>query len=199
MPVSRVRDVMTVNVITADESASVTEIAAILTRHRIGAVPIVDRYGAVVGVVSWTDLHRTIETSQPDGGWLRHRPPRLLWPSLAVTDVMSAPPVTIGPELSLSRAGRLMRTPELGRLVVLDRTGRMVGIVTRGDLLKVYDRLDAVIRDEVQQDVMRRTPAHDSSIESGPRRQVIASADTSADQQHLSTHAAQATTSVAIR
>jgi CBS domain-containing protein len=162
MPQSRVRDVMTTDVITASDDASVAEIAAILAGRRISAVPVVDRFDVVIGVVSWTDLHHTIETGAPDGdadrGWLRRRRSRRLrWPTRAATDVMSAPPVTIGPDASLSAAGRVMHHRKVGRLLVVDRAGRLVGIVTRVDLLKIHDRLDAVIRDEVMQRILRRT------------------------------------------
>jgi CBS domain-containing protein len=162
MPQPRVRDVMTTDVITAPDDASVAEIAATLTGRRISAVPIVDRFDVVIGVVSWTDLHHTIETGEPDGttdrGWLRRRrPPRLRWPTRAATDVLRAPPATIEPDASLSAAGRVMHQRQVGRLLVVDRAGRLMGIVTRGDLLKIHDRVDAVIRDEVVQRVLRRT------------------------------------------
>jgi hypothetical protein len=70
---------------------------------------------------------------------------------------MSAPPLTIGPDASLPAAARLMYRRNVGRLLVVDDNGRLRGIVTRSDLLKVHARLDAVTRDEVMQRVLRRT------------------------------------------
>jgi len=157
-----IRKVMTTDVITASGDASVAEVAAILAERRISAVPIVDRFDVVVGVVSWTDLHRTIDPAQADddarGGWLRRdRPAEVRWPDQTATEVMSAPPVTVRPDASLSAAGRLMHRHDVGRLLVTDHAGRLAGIVTRRDLLRVHARLDAVIRDEVAHRILHRT------------------------------------------
>jgi CBS domain-containing protein len=157
-----IRNVMTTDVITASGEASVAEVAAILAERRISAVPIVDRFDVVVGLVSWTDLHRTIDPAQADddarGRWLRRdRPAEVRWPDQTATEVMSAPPVTVRPDASLSAAGRLMHRHNVGRLLVTDHAGRLAGIVTRRDLLRVHARLDAVIRDEVAHRILRRT------------------------------------------
>jgi CBS domain-containing protein len=75
MPQWRVRDVMTTKVITARDDASFAEIAAVLAGSRISAVPVVDRFDVVVGVVSWTDLRDKVDIGEPDAatrqGWLR--------------------------------------------------------------------------------------------------------------------------------
>lgn len=158
----RVRDVMTTEVITATDTASINEIATVLAARRISAVPIVDRFDAVVGVVSWSDLHDKIDIGAPadhmrGGSWRRWRPPRLRWHRATAADVMSAPPLTIDPDASLAAAGRMMHSAEVDRLLVADDAGRLLGIVSRGDLLKIYGRLDPVIRDEVMQRILRRT------------------------------------------
>ena len=70
---------------------------------------------------------------------------------------MSAPALTIGADASLPAAARVMYRSDVGRLLVVDGDSRLRGIVTRSDLLKVHARLDAVIRDEVMQRVLRRT------------------------------------------
>jgi CBS domain-containing protein len=158
----RVGDVMTTEVITARDDASFAEVAAILAGRGISAVPIVDRFGVVVGVVSWTDLRDNIDIGEPDQmvrrGRMRRWAPLLpRWPGGAAVEVMSAPPLTIAPDASLPAAARLMYRRSVGRLLVVDGDGRLRGIVTRSDLLKVHARLDAVIRDEVMQQVLRRT------------------------------------------
>ena len=145
MSQQRVRDVMTTDLVTAPDDFSLGDIAAMLTRHQISAVPIVDRFNVATGIVSWTDVGDTIKRSQSR------------WRSRAATEVMTAPPVTIGPDASLSAAGRAMRHRGIGRLLVVDHADTLVGVVTRRDLLKVHDRLDAVIRDEVLHRVLRRT------------------------------------------
>jgi CBS-domain-containing membrane protein len=134
----------------------------LLAGRRISAVPIVDEFDVVVGVVSWTDLRDKLEIGEPDAtvhdGWLRRwMPPRVRWPVAAAIDVMSAPAVTVRPDASLAAAARLMYQKKVGRLLVVDENGRLVGIVSQRDLFKVHARLDAVIRDEVTQQVLRRT------------------------------------------
>jgi CBS-domain-containing membrane protein len=157
----RVQDVMTTEVITAPDDASVADLVALLTARQITAVPITDRFDVVLGVVSWTDLRRKIEIdaagSSPAGWWRRRVPRRLRWPEGTAVEVMSGPALTIGAGASLPAAARMMYRRGVGRLLVVDRDGGLRGIVTRSDLLKVHARLDAVIRDEVMQQVLRRT------------------------------------------
>lgn len=165
MTLQRVRDVMSSDAITVRDTTPVAQIAAVLVERDITGVAVVDRFDAVIGVVSWSDLHDSIEIvddaragRQPARRWWRRSwRPRLHWPRRTALDVMSAPPVTIGPEASLAAAGRLMHRRDVGRLLVVDRHGRLVGLVSRSDLLKVYARLDSVIRDEVTQQLLRRT------------------------------------------
>jgi CBS domain-containing protein len=162
MPQWKVRDVMTAEVITARDDASLAEIAATLSGHRISAVPIVDRFDTVVGLASSTDLRDKIDIGEPErsrrvGWWRRWVPSSLRWPAGTAVQVMSAPPLTIGPDASLPAAARVMYRSNVGRLLVVDDNGRLRGIVSRSDLLKVHGRLDAVIRDEVMQRVLRRT------------------------------------------
>ena len=159
MAVWRVHKVMTVDVISAPDDASIAEIAAILAEHRITAVPIVNAFDLVVGILSWTDLHHMIDPADKAGGGLlsRDRATEFRWPEKAAIEVMSAPPFTVRPDASLAAAGRLMHTHNIGRLLVTDRPGRLIGIVTRRDLLKVHARLDAVIRQEVTHRILRQT------------------------------------------
>jgi CBS domain-containing protein len=162
MPQWKVRDVMTTEVITARDDASLAEIATTLSAHRISAVPIVDRFDTVIGLASSTDLRDKIDIGEPErnrrvGWWRRWVPSSVRWPDGTAVQVMSAPPLTIGPDASLPAAARLMYRSNVGRLLVVDDNGRLRGIVARSDLLKVHARLDAVIRDEVMQRVLRRT------------------------------------------
>jgi CBS domain-containing protein len=161
MPQWRVRDVMTAEVVTARDDASYAEIAAILASERISGVPIVDRFDGVVGVVSRNDLQGKIKFGDPDptgrlGWWRRRAAPLLRWPDGTARQVMSAPPVIVEGNVSLPAAARMMFRRDVGRLLVVDDEARLRGIVSRSDLLKVHARLDAVIRDEVMERVLRR-------------------------------------------
>jgi CBS domain-containing protein len=161
MPQWRVREVMTTEVITVPDDASVADIVTVLTDRQISAVPITDRFDVVLGVVSWTDLRRKIRISAPDGEqrvswWRRRVPPLVQWPEGTAVELMSGPPLTIDADASLPAAARVMYRNNVGRLLVVDRDRRLRGIVTRSDLLKVHARLDAVLREEVTQGVLRR-------------------------------------------
>lgn len=157
-----VRDVMTTDLITAPDESSLGDVAAILTARRISAVPIVDRFNVAIGIVSWADIGQSIERDDQRGptirGLFRRRgKPRSRWRSRSATQVMTAPPVTVGPDESLAAAGRIMHHRDVGRLLVVDHADRLVGVVTRRDLLKIHDRLDAVIREEILHRVLHRT------------------------------------------
>jgi CBS domain-containing protein len=159
----RVQDVMTTAVITAPVDASVAAIVALLTERQITAVPVVDRFDVVVGVVSWTDLRRKVTVAAPDAGssvgrWRKRVQPLAEWPQGTAAEVMSGPALTIGADASLPAAARVMHRRGVGRLLVVDGDRRLRGIVTRSDLLKVHARLDAVIREEVLRQVVGRTP-----------------------------------------
>ncbi|MBF9128395.1 CBS domain-containing protein [Plantactinospora sp. S1510] len=162
MPQWRVGDVMTSEVITAPDDASVAQIVTLLTDRQISAVPIIDRFDVVLGVVSWTDLFKRIEIGAPDGApraswWRRWVPSTVQWPAGTAVEVMSGPPLTIRADASLPAAARVMYRSGVGRLLVVDDGSRLRGIVTRSDLFKIHARLDAVIRDEVVQRVLGRT------------------------------------------
>jgi CBS domain-containing protein len=142
-----VKDVMTTGVIAARPDASYPDLAAVLHEHRISGFPVVDGEGVVVGVVSESDLLARQAAPRP------HRkqtdPARL-----TAADLMSWPPVTVGPDETARRAARLMYSRKLRRLPVVDHRGRLIGIVTRADLLSALTRPDEEIRREITQDVI---------------------------------------------
>lgn len=152
----QVRDVMNTDVVTLPDDATVTEVAAVLSGRRISGVPIVDRYDVVTGVVSWTDVLSNIDFG---GRPSRRSTAELRWrPGIRTAiDVMSAALVTIRPDASLADAARTMHRRELSRLLVVDDRHRLLGIVTRRDLLAPFSRLDSVIEDDVRQRVLRGT------------------------------------------
>jgi CBS domain-containing protein len=141
---------MSKNVVTATPQASIGELAGLLTRERISAVPIVDD-GRVVGIVSEADLMARI----PGAG---RAPWRKATPGAAdATEVMSRPVHTAAPDELLSAAARRMRTRNIKRLLVTDQAGRPVGVVSRADLMRFYTRGDDAIRRDVTQQVLGRT------------------------------------------
>ncbi|MFE9775314.1 CBS domain-containing protein [Streptomyces sp. NPDC005931] len=159
----KTRDVMSGEVVTADYGTPFKEVVRLLEEHGISGLPVVDEDRRVVGVVSETDLvlHQTGPESDPGGwsGWLRRlsgRSRRDAAKSRARTagGLMSTPAVTVRAEATLSEAARLMTGHDVERLPVVDEEDRLVGIVTRRDLLQVFLRSDAEIQRDVQQKVV---------------------------------------------
>jgi len=155
----RVDDVMTTAVVTVPQSAAYREVVDLLVAHRFSAVPVVDDFQRVTGVVSEADLLRKIEYAgeeQPrmfDGR--RRRGERIKASARTAADLMSTPPVTVPAGTSLAAAARLMDSEAVKRLPVVDDLGRLIGIVSRGDLLKVHLRPDDDIRADVESGVLR--------------------------------------------
>jgi CBS domain-containing protein len=158
----KVGSVMTMEVVAVAEATPFKEVATLLARHRISGVPVVDDDEKVVGVVSETDL--TIRQAQADA-----ESPRLLRrlssvrrrsakaAALTAGQLMSTPPVTVRADDSIARSARTMAQHRIERLPVLDEEDRLVGIVTRRDLLQVFLRRDDDIREEVVQEILVRT------------------------------------------
>jgi CBS domain-containing protein len=144
---ARVKDVMTTRVIAARADASYADLAAMLREHRVSGFPVLDGDGVVVGVVSESDLLARQEAPGP-------RRKRASTAELTAADLMSWPPATIGPDETVRHAARLMYARRLRRLPVVDQRGRLIGLVTRADLLSAFTRPDDEIRREITQDVI---------------------------------------------
>lgn len=165
----KVRDVMTTQVASVNGSTPFRDIAQVLITHNVSAAPVVDGEGHVIGVVSEADLLRKEELREqyyregyklPLSARLRERLGRpggdVEEKARAATaaQLMTAPPITITPYKSVVSAARLMSKHGVKRLPVVDDEGRLVGIVSRHDLLKVFVRSDEDILDEVRRDII---------------------------------------------
>jgi CBS domain-containing protein len=156
---SLVRDVMTTKVETVEPWAPFTEIVTRLAEHRLSAAPVVDPEGNVLGVVTEADL--LLKQEHPDPKldipliWSRHRRREREKAAASVArELMTTPPVTVLPTITVTEAARRMHTAGVKRLPVVDEAGRLVGIVSRADLLKVFTRTDEAIWREVMDDVI---------------------------------------------
>jgi CBS domain-containing protein len=148
-----VKDVMSTHVIAVRETATFKEIAARLREQRVSAFPVIDPGGKVTGVVSEADLltKEALEGTVP-GTLQRLTRQRARSQVNAVTaaGLMTKPAVTIGPDEPVSHAARLMYKKRVKRLPVTDDDGRLIGIVTRSDVLSVYSRPDGGIQREIK-------------------------------------------------
>jgi CBS domain-containing protein len=152
-----VRDVMTTHVVAVRKNATYKEMAAKLREFRVSAFPVLDDGNKVIGVVSEADLltKEALEYSVPGVmGGILHGRERAKAAAVSAAELMTRPAVTISPHESVSRAARLMYSRKLKRLPVVDDDGRLVGIVSRADLLGVFSRPDAEIRHDIIENVI---------------------------------------------
>lgn len=157
-----VHDVMTRSVVTVGRDTPLKEVARLLIDHSISGVPVVDSAGAVVGVVSEADLlikeggadvvdHRPFARLLGDSARTRER----LAKRAAVTagEAMTTPVVSIGSGRPIHEAAALMTARGVNRLPVVD-DGRLVGVVSRADLVRAYVRSDEELADTIRRDVI---------------------------------------------
>ncbi|MGW7456277.1 CBS domain-containing protein [Streptomyces sp. NPDC054797] len=135
-----VDDVMTHAVISVDSRAPFKDIVETMRQWRISAVPVLSGEGRVAGVVSEADLLLKAQGADESR-------------SVTAGQLMTVPAVTVGRDATIPGAARLMALRHLKRLPVVDN-GRLVGIVSRGDLLKIYLRPDADIAEELRALIM---------------------------------------------
>ncbi|MFE0514126.1 CBS domain-containing protein [Streptomyces sp. NPDC058964] len=150
-----VRDVMDVPAASLREDTPYRDIARLLARERVGAVPVVDAEDHVTGVVSESDLLAKVAFEASDHrpgriGRLRER--RMHSKALGETaaDLMTSPAITVLPGATVAEAAWLAALSRLKRLPVTDGAGRLVGVVRRDALLQALIRDDAGIRAEVE-------------------------------------------------
>jgi CBS domain-containing protein len=152
-----VADVMTTRVIAVKRSADYKEICSVLRQYRVSACPVINDAGKVVGVVSEADLLYKVADPNPPSGLIRLR-----WKlgeqskvnAVTAGQLMTSPAVSIQPDAPVTVAARIMQNRRVRRLPVVSPAGMLVGIVSRTDLLSVFDRPDLDIRDEVIRDII---------------------------------------------
>jgi len=158
----RVQDVMTTDVATTGPDAPLKEAAMELVRRRISGMPVVSGDLQVIGVVSEADILAK-ESDEPRGGgflrwlvdpgdpWIRAR-----FDAVTVEEAMSTPAQTITPDRPIAEAATIMLDEGVNRLPVVDSGGKLVGLVSRGDLVRAFARPDDEILEDIEEDVIRR-------------------------------------------
>ncbi|MFE5332819.1 CBS domain-containing protein [Embleya sp. NPDC056575] len=153
-----IEDVMTRDVVTVGSGARFHDIAGVLEAWQVSALPVVDDAHRLLGIVSEADLLHA-HVAGPE------IPPRGRVPGrgfdmptsderFTARGLMTTPVITVTPTSSTRWAARLMERHRVKRLPVVDRSGRLVGIVSRGDLLGALVRSDAEIRAEIEREVL---------------------------------------------
>jgi CBS domain-containing protein len=147
-----VAEVMTAQPLTTTPKTPITDVVQLLSERRISGLPVVDEQGVLVGIISETDLLWQERGATPpnflfilDAVIPLERPGRFIEElhkvmGSTVAEVMTKNPVTIRPEQTVQEAARLMMQKEVHRLPVVDKDNALVGIVTRGDIVRAMAR-----------------------------------------------------------
>lgn len=158
MEKTHVRDVMTSQVVAVAENTPFKEIVRAMRRYHVNALPVVDSDCHVRGIVSSTDLM----AKQAKGGSSRlaaitHRKQHAKACAGVAVELMTAPARTADPSLTVTEAAETMRRHHIDQLPVVEpKSDILIGIVTRSDLLRVYERDDA----EILAEIMAELDAH---------------------------------------
>ena len=161
----KVSELMTEKVLTIGPEAPIKDVAKILVANRISGLPVCDIEGGVLGVISEGDIlykeHDPAEGHMGGPlGWIIEGTPNYKGyakaTALTARKAMTSPAVTIAPWESVSQAARIMCERHVNRLPVVQNE-KLVGIVTRADLVRAFTRTDAELEQELKQDVLQRT------------------------------------------
>ena len=156
----KIREIMQRDVVTVAPETSLKDVAALLVEHRISGLPVCAEDGRVVGVVSEADI---VQKEQTDDFASTALLGRLLdqaygdgirFAARTAGGAMTSPAVTVRSRDDVAHAAHLMITRRVNRLPVVDGA-RLVGIVTRSDLVRAFHRDDVTILGEIEEDVLR--------------------------------------------
>ncbi|MEW9521712.1 CBS domain-containing protein [Streptomyces tubercidicus] len=137
-----VADLMTPEAVVVQRGTPFKEIARLLDEYDITAVPVLDEDDQPVGVVSEADL-------------LRRQIAKL--GATTAEAIMTSPAVVARPEWSVVEAAKTMEKKKVKRLPVVDDSGRLIGVISRSDLVQLFLRRDRAIQEEVLEEVLTRT------------------------------------------
>lgn len=158
----KISELMHRDVISVLPETTLKEVAALLVEHRISGLPVCLADGRVVGVVSEADilvkeqaeplevtgfLGRLLDSAYGDHD--RHE-------ARTAGDAMTSPAITVSPQQDVVEAARMMTSKHVNRLPVVEGS-KLVGILTRADLVRAFDRTDAELEQEIADDVLLHT------------------------------------------
>jgi CBS domain-containing protein len=158
---TRVQDVMTIEVVVTHPTTPAKQVADLLAGHGLSALPVTDGQGRVLGVVSKADLLRGPQ--RPVGGPV----------ATTAGEAMTSPAVTVSPQATLTEAARRMQARGVKRLPVVADSGRLIGIVSRTDLLRPLVRPDEHISRDVEEMLERKLLVDPARVEVGVRDGIV--------------------------
>jgi CBS domain-containing protein len=148
----RATDIMTRNVVTVSPEDQVQDVAKILLKHRISGVPVVDKSGKIVGIVSEGDLMRRSETDTDEqrSWWLRAlvgsetlAKEYVRSHARRAADIMTTDVLTASPQTSLRDLASQMERNRIKRLPIVEN-GKLVGIVSRANLMQAFASMEVL-------------------------------------------------------
>ncbi len=139
-------DLMTTEVIAVSRDTGLREAARLMFRNRVSGLPITEPDGTLIGIITEADFLR-LEVERQEGA--RDQ-------VVTVGEVMSIGVVTIRPEMEIYEAAKIMAVQEVKRLPVVDDDNRLLGVISRADIVSIFTRPDDVIEDEIREDLLRR-------------------------------------------
>ncbi|MBR0766573.1 CBS domain-containing protein [Bradyrhizobium japonicum] len=174
----KARDVMVSPVITAGEDATVQDVAKTMIARRISAVPIVDKAGKLVGIVTEADLIGRIEagTERPYSWWLHMlsgdramAADYVKSHATKISDVMTREVKTANPDTPLIDIAELFETHDIKRVPIVNQAGDLIGIVSRANIIQAVASArphfeitlsDATIRQKLMEELKKQPWAH---------------------------------------
>ncbi|QKV90623.1 CBS domain-containing protein [Streptomyces sp. NA02950] len=169
---SKIGNLMVADVVSVIPQTPFKEVAKLLAVHRISGLPVVDTDDKVLGVISESDLilrqagvppeseparRRSLAWRSPPAGDDAERSAGTMAQAMSAQELMSEPAITVHANDTFAVAARIMAEHRVERLPVVDGEGRLVGIVTRRDLLQVFLRADSDIRREIVDEILDQT------------------------------------------
>src|SRR5512144_666991 len=137
----RVRDVKTTNVLAISKYDSIVKVANVLTEKNISGLPVVDKENKVIGIITQADILSMVGVSREHTFkdllkyMLGERLPERRIGDL-VGDIMTSPALTIKPDTNVAEAVKIMDEKKIRRLTVVDESNKLIGVLTRADILK---------------------------------------------------------------
>lgn len=149
-----VADVMTRAVIWVRDTAPARQVADVLSRSGVGALPVVDNEQRLRGIVSASDLNSRLGATDPSLLTRRGRRARRLANSATAATVMTRTVTTAGSLITVRQAARTMQDARIRYLPIVDGQQRLLGIVSYSDLLRIFLRDDAQVRHHIIEDLL---------------------------------------------
>lgn len=137
------REIMTREVVTVKADTDIYEAGRLMIKHKVSGLPVIDNEGRIIGMITQADLLSL--AGVPKGHvfnevvmrYVLHRPSPQLRTAKRVGDIMTKDVVTVSPETTVKTVASILNRKGIKRVPVVDNEGRIMGIVSRADIVKI--------------------------------------------------------------